>query len=94
MAAIPPQAVRLPIAAPRSRGANAATMMASELGTISAAAAPCNARPPMSTPIVGASAQAIDTHTKSRDPDCEHAPLAIDVAEGSAVRMSEARPKR
>ena len=65
IAAIPPQAVQLPIAAPRSRGANAPTMIASELGTISAAAAPCKARAPMSTSIVGASAQAIDTTPKA-----------------------------
>ena len=36
IAAIPPQAVQEPIAAPRSLGLKAATMIASELGTMSA----------------------------------------------------------
>ena len=60
IAAIPPHAVQDPIAAPRSLGPNAATMIASELGVTSAAAAPCSARAPISTSIVGASAHAID----------------------------------
>jgi hypothetical protein len=40
IAAIPPQAVQDPIAAPRSVGAKAATMTASDDGVTSAAAAP------------------------------------------------------
>ena len=60
IAAIPPHAVQAPIAAPRSFGAKAATMIASELGTMSAAAAPCSARAPINTSIVGASAHATE----------------------------------
>ena len=52
-AAIAPQAVQAPIADPRSAVEKAATMIASELGIINAAAAPCNARAPISTSIVG-----------------------------------------
>jgi hypothetical protein len=52
--AIPPHAVHDPTAAPRSRGANAATMIASELGVSSAPAAPWSARAAISTSIVGA----------------------------------------
>ena len=62
-----------PIAAPRSRTANAATMIASELGTISAAAAPCNARAPMSTSIVGDSARNRKDLERCQA-DGEHAP--------------------
>ena len=58
--ATPPQAVHDPIAAPRSFGANAATMIASELGVSSAPAAPCRARAAISTSIVGARAHATD----------------------------------
>src|SRR5436305_14575240 len=58
IAAIPPHAVHVPIAAPRWRGANVATITASELGTSSAPARPCRARAASRTPIVGAAAQA------------------------------------
>src|SRR4249919_1520675 len=60
IAAIPPQAVHDPIAAPRYLGPKAATMIASEDGVTSAAAAPWKARAAMSTPIVGASAHATE----------------------------------
>ncbi len=42
--AIPPHAVQLPIAGPRSDSSNVATIVASELGTSSAPATPCSAR--------------------------------------------------
>jgi hypothetical protein len=55
---IPPvvHAVHDPIAAPRSSPSNVAVMIASELGTSSAAATPCNARKAISTPGSGATA--------------------------------------
>ena len=59
-AAIPPQAVQLPIAAARWPVGNAATMIASALGVRSAPAAPWNARAAISTSIVGASAHATE----------------------------------
>ena len=59
--AIPLHAVQEPIAAPRSSRGNAATMSASDPGVSSAPNAPCSARPRTSTPIVGATAQMIDT---------------------------------
>ena len=46
--AIPPHAVQLPIAGPRSDSSNVATITASALGTSSAPATPCNARAPIS----------------------------------------------
>ena len=63
MTAIAPQAVHDPIAAPRSFGEKAATMIASELGMTRAPAAPCNARATMSAPMVGESA-----HPRERTP--------------------------
>ena len=43
-------------------------MIASELGTSNAAAAPCSARAAISTPIVGASAQASGEHPNAVTP--------------------------
>ena len=68
IAAIPPQAVHDPIAAPRSSGAKAATMTASDDGVTNAAAAPCRARAAISTPIVGASAQTTESTPNAATP--------------------------
>ena len=57
---IPPQAVHLPIAAPRSSLGKTATMIASAAGVSSAPDTPCRARAAISTPIVGDSAQITD----------------------------------
>src|SRR3954470_6729152 len=53
-AAIPPHAVHERTPAIRSRGANAATMIASELGATRAPAAPWSARAAIRVSIVGA----------------------------------------
>ena len=88
--AIPLQAVHEPIALPRTFAGNAATMIASELGVSSAPAAPCSARAAISVPFVGATAQSSDSTPKARDPEHEHAPLAVDVAERAAeTRISD-----
>jgi hypothetical protein len=58
--AIDPHAVHEPIAAPRSFGGKAATMIASELGVSSAPATPCKARAAMRRPMPGARAQATE----------------------------------
>ena len=84
IAAIPPQAVQAPIAAPRSRSGNAATMIASELGVSSAPAAPCSARAAISASIVGATAHTSESTPNAADADREHPPLAVDVAERAA----------
>ena len=68
IAAIPPQAVHDPIAAPRSFGPNAATMMASDAGVSRAAAAPWHARAAIKTSIVGATAQATENTPKPARP--------------------------
>jgi hypothetical protein len=60
IAAIPPQAVQVPIAAARSRSGNAATMIASALGVRRAPAAPCSALAAIRASIVGASAHATE----------------------------------
>ena len=59
--AIPDQAVHDPMAAPRSSAGKAEMITASALGVSSAPKTPCSARPAISTSIVGASAQIIDT---------------------------------
>ena len=84
IAAIPPQAVHDPMAAPRSLGANAPTMIASELGVSSAPAAPCSARAAISVSIVGASGAREREDAERRDADREDAPLAVDVPERAA----------
>ena len=66
--AIPPHAVHEPIAAPRSFCENAATMIASDDGVTSAAAAPWNARATIRASIVGASAHATETTPKAATP--------------------------
>ena len=66
--AMPPQAVHEPIAAPRSFGVKAATMIASELGVRSAPAAPCNARAAIRASIVGASAHTSESRPKPPTP--------------------------
>ena len=69
ISAIPPQAVQEPIALPRSAWANAATMIASELGVSSAPAAPCSARAAISVSEVGATAQASESTPKAAIPN-------------------------
>jgi hypothetical protein len=64
MTAIPPQAVHEPIAAPRARSENAAAMIASELGVISAPATPCSARAATSVCVLGATVQASERTPK------------------------------
>ena len=66
--AIPPHAVQVPIAAPRSFGGKAATMIASELGVTSAPAAPCAARAAISQPIDGAAAHATESAPNDATP--------------------------
>ena len=68
MPATAPQASQLPIAGPRSFSRNAETMIASELGVSSAAAAPCRARAQIRKSIVGASAVATENTPKSAMP--------------------------
>ena len=82
--AIPLQAVQEPIASPRSRSENAATMIASELGVSSAPAAPCSARAAISVSTVGATRTREREHAERADADHEHAPLAVDVPERPA----------
>ena len=68
IAAMAPQAVHVPIAAPRCLGANAPTITARELGTSSAPASPCRARPASRTPIVGAAAQTSENTPNAATP--------------------------
>ena len=79
--AIAPHAVQAPIAAARSFAGKAATMIASELGTSSAPAAPCRPRAAISVSVVGASAQATEKSAERRRAEREHPPLAVDVAQ-------------
>ncbi len=67
--AIAPNAVHVPIAAPRSDSANVATITASELGTSSAPATPCSARQAISTPMLGASAHSSEAAPKQPTPN-------------------------
>ena len=66
--AIAPHAVQAPIAAARSAGGKAATMTASELGTSSAPAAPCNPRAAINVSVVGASAHATEKNPNAAAP--------------------------
>lgn len=61
-------AVHDPIAAARSCGANTLVMIASELGTSSAPAAPCSARAAMRTSTVGEIAQTSEAAPKPTTP--------------------------
>jgi hypothetical protein len=63
-----PQASQDPIAGPRSFSWNAETMIASELGVRSAAAAPCSARAAIRKSIDGASAVAMEKIPKRATP--------------------------
>ena len=69
--AIAPQAVQLPIAAPRSDSGNVFTITASELGTSSAPATPWTARAATSVPIVGATAHAREAAPKPDTPNAK-----------------------
>ena len=82
MAAIPPQAVHAPMAAPRSRCENAPTMIASELGVTRAPAAPWSARAAINVSIVGATARD-ERGPERRNADREHTTFAVDVSERS-----------
>ena len=64
-------AVHDPIAAARSSGPKTAVMIASELGTSSAPAAPCTARAAMSTSTVGATAQMSEATPKPPTPSAK-----------------------
>ena len=66
--AIPPHAVHVPIAAPRSSSGKTAVMIASEDGTSSAPAIPCSARAAISSSTVGASAHSTDVAPKPASP--------------------------
>ena len=66
--AMPPHAVHVPIAAPRSSGGKTAVMMASEEGTSSAPATPCSARATTSSSAFGASAHSTDVTPKPASP--------------------------
>jgi hypothetical protein len=66
--AIPPHAVHVPIAPPRSSAGNVLTITASELGTSSAPATPWTIRAATSTPIVGAAAQIAEATPKPPTP--------------------------
>ena len=69
MAAIPPHAVHVPIAAPRSASSSkVVTITASEAGVSSALATPCSARAATSVSIVGATAQSSDATPKPATP--------------------------
>ena len=89
--AIPLQAVHEPIALPRTFAGNAATMIASELGVSSAPAAPCSARAAISVPLRRRDRAEQRQHAERGDPEHEHAPLAVDVAERAARRGSATR---
>ena len=69
--AIPPQAVQLPIAGPRSDSAKVATMTAKALGVSSALATPCKARAAISAPIVGARAHSNEAAPKPPTPSAK-----------------------
>ena len=90
--AIPDHAVHEPIAPPRSSRGNASTITASELGISSAPNAPWSARHAIRKPMLGAIAHSSETTPNPPDPDREHAPLAEQVAEGSADQ--DQRPER
>jgi hypothetical protein len=66
--ASPVMAEKIPIAAPRFSGGNAALSSARPSGMISAPPAPCSARAAMSQPASGASAQAADAAANSVRP--------------------------
>ena len=66
--AIAPNAVHVPIAAPRSSSSKVATITASELGVSSAPATPWSARAAISTPIEGASAHSSEAAPKPATP--------------------------
>ena len=68
-AAIPPHAVHVPIAAPRSRSSsNVVVITASEAGVSSALAAPCTARAATSVSMLGASAHRRDATPNAATP--------------------------
>ena len=70
--AIPPQAVHVPIAAPRScSSAKVAAISASDAGVSRALVTPCSARAATSGSIVGASAQRSDARPKRATPSAK-----------------------
>ena len=66
--ASPVIALKMPIAAPRFSGGNAALSSARPSGMISAPPAPCAARPAISQPTSGASAQPAEATAKTPSP--------------------------
>ena len=64
----PVMALKMPIAAPRRSGGNAALSSARPSGMISAAPAPCTARAAISLPTSGASAPAADAAANRPSP--------------------------
>ncbi len=66
--AMPVMALKMPMAAPRRSGGNEPVSSARPSGMISAAPAPCRARPAISQPASGASAQAAEAAAKSPSP--------------------------
>ncbi len=70
-AAIAPNAVHVPIAAPRSDSGKVATITASELGINSAPATPSSARNAIRKPIVGASAHSSEATPKPPTPSAK-----------------------
>ena len=90
--AIPPHAVHVPIAAPRSSAGKVAVMIASDAGTSSAPAHPCSARATISSSAVGASAHSTRRHAEAGQPDGEHLPPPEQVAERAADQQQ--RPER
>ena len=82
--AMPPQAVHEPIAAPRSLGGKAATMIASELGVEQRPGRALEG-PRADQDLDGRRQRARERETpNAADADREHAPLAVDVAERAA----------
>ena len=68
MKPMPPQAVQVPIAAPRSDSGNTATMIASEAGVSSAPNTPCRPRASTSSSTLGASAHPSEAAPKPATP--------------------------
>ena len=66
--ASPVMALKMPIAAPRRSGGKAALRSARPSGITNAAPMPCSARPAISQPMSGASAQPADASVKRATP--------------------------
>ena len=82
--AMPVIALKIPIAAPRCSGGNAALSSARPSGISSAAPAPCTARAAISQPTSGASAQAADADGEQAEPGGVEPAPPVAVAERRA----------